>query len=363
MSLAINARFLTQPVSGVQRYAHEILRALDGLLDSDPEGAARLGPVMAYTPGLPDSPPEWRRISLRVLPGFRGHLWEQTSLWQATRQVPLLSLGNSGPLLHRRQIVAFHDAHLWDIPEAYAWRYRLWHGALRGRLARRAVRRLTVSRHSARALAARLGLDPADFEIVPNAADHVLRARPDPGVCARYGLRPGAYLLTVGNASANKNLARLAAAHARISDAPPLVVVGGVAPGLRPGAGASEVGAFHPVGRVSDADLCNLMRHARGFVFPSLHEGFGIPPLEAMRLGTPVAAARSGALPDVLGEAPIWFDPEDVGDIARAISALLSQGPDVRRIAIRKGHRQAAGFSWTESARLIVAPLMIPART
>ncbi|QFS84998.1 glycosyltransferase family 1 protein [Roseivivax sp. THAF197b] len=354
MSLAINARFLTQPVSGVQRYAREVLGALDALLVEDPELAQRLGPVTAYTPHRPVADPDWSQIKLEVLEGARSHLWEQTTLLRATRQTRLLSLGNSGPLLHPHQIVAFHDTHLWDMPDAYDWRYRLWHKTLRGPLARRAAKTVTVSAHSANALAARLRLPEARFRIVPNAADHILRQVDDPSICARYDLAPRRYLLSVGNASENKNIPRLLEAHARIPDALPLVIVGGDAPGLAKVGLTPQGAGARLIGRVADSELANLMRYAGGFVFPSLHEGFGIPPLEAMALGVPVAAARSGALPDVLGTAPLWFEPRNTDDIARALSDLGTLSSSRRIAMIQDGLRQSSRYRWRSSAQDLV---------
>ncbi|SIT06253.1 Glycosyltransferase involved in cell wall bisynthesis [Roseivivax lentus] len=360
MTLAINARFLTQPVSGVQRYAHELLGALDTLLDTDPALAGRIGPVTAFTPRLPEVMPAWSRIALACRPGASGHVWEQTQLATAARDTRLLSLGNSGPLRHRDHIVAFHDTHLWDMPEAYDWRYRAWHKALRGPLARRAAHVLCVSDHARRALSERLNLPQARVTIVPNAADHIARHLADPTVCARYGLQAGGYLLTVGNASPNKNVARLVAAHRRLEAPPVLVVVGGAVPGMAAARGLSADVAHRFLGRVPDVDLANLMRHARGFVFPSLHEGFGIPPLEAMALGVPVAAAWSGALPDVLGASPVWFDPEDVDDIARGMRALLDQTGAMRARSVALGLAQSARFGWAQSARRLAEVILTP---
>ena len=225
MRLAINARFLCQPLSGVQRFGREIVAALDALLLADAGLRRRLGPVVAYAPeGAQD--PGWRAVELRVVPGGQGHLWEQGALYRAARDAVVLSPGNAGPLLHRAQVLVLHDANLWEIPEAYGWRYRVLHRVMRPRLARRAAGLVTVSRYSARQLAGVLGVAEARFSVVPNAAEHVLRVRAEPGVLAEWGLRRGGYLICVGNRSPNKNLARLVAAHGMAGDVPPLVMAG-----------------------------------------------------------------------------------------------------------------------------------------
>ncbi len=350
MTIYLNARFLTQPLSGVQRYAQEVFTALDDLLIRDPGLQQALDPVVALHPaGWTGTPPRWTTIRLRCVPGGRGHLWEQTSLLRATRGGMLVSLGNSGPLLHPHHIVAFHDAHLYEMPEAFSRSYRLWHRMLRPRLAQRARALVTVSHHAAGQLARHLGVDRTRFQIIPNSAEHILRIAPDPGALARAGLRAGGYLLAVGNQSPNKNIARLVAAHAADPDLPPLAVAGGFAPGVA-GAALAASDRVIALGRVSDGALRALYEGARGFAFPSLHEGFGIPPLEAMTLGTPVLASSRAALPEVLGDAALWCDPLDAGDLLRGLRDLARLEGAERAERIAAGRRRAAALSWRGSA-------------
>src|SRR5581483_34443 len=97
-------------------------------------------------------------------------------------------------------------------------------------------------------------------------------------------------------------------------------------------------------GRVSDYELAELYRTAAALVFPSLYEGFGLPPVEAMACGCPVAVSRAGALPEVCGDAAAYFDAESVEDVARAIADVL-EGPRPG------GVERAARFTWSEFAR------------
>jgi glycosyltransferase involved in cell wall biosynthesis len=354
VTVYVNARFLTQPLSGVQRYARELVTALDALLADDADLRAALGPVVAlYPAGWPGPTPPWQAIRSTPVAGGRGHFWEQTALLRASRDGILLSLGNSGPLLHHRQVVAFHDAHLFELPEAFSPAYRLWHRALRPRLARRARVLVTVSHHAAGQLAQHLSVPRSRFRILPNSAEHILRIAPEPAGLSRAGLRPGEYLLAVGNQSPNKNIARLVAAHATDPGLPPLAVAGGYAPGVT-GATVSGSDRVIPLGRVSDGELRALYEGARGFAFPSLHEGFGIPPLEAMALGTPVLASARAALPEVLGDAPIWCDPLDTGDLARGLALLARLEGEERRARIAAGRSRAAALSWGASAAGLV---------
>jgi len=349
MTIFINGRFLTQPVSGVQRYAREILNALDALLTDQPHLLPTVEVVLPHTVDVPD----WTALTTRIVRGGHGHFWEQSSLWAATRNGILVSLGNSGPLAHKRHVLCLHDAHLYDMPEAFSRRYRMWHGWLRPHLAKRSARLITVSDHSARALSRHLSVDPTRFTVIPNSAEHLLRGPVSADAPARYGLVAGQYLLSVGNQSPNKNLARLVQAHtAAGQDLPPLALVGGSVPGVT----QAEIGTgcVRHLGRVPDADLRGLYKGATGFVFPSLNEGFGIPPLEAMQLGVPVMCARSGAMPDVLENAPLWFDPRDVGDMTRVLKHFTGLSATQRDLMRQKGHAVVARYSWTDSATALI---------
>jgi glycosyltransferase involved in cell wall biosynthesis len=215
---------------------------------------------------------------------------------------------------------------------------------LRPVLAQRAAALLTVSKFSANALSRRLGVSADRFSIVPNSAEHVMSWPRCANALSRYGLKKG-YLLAVGTQSANKNIAALIAAHAQ-TDAPDLVLVGGGVPGVQ-GTEFENSGRVHALGRVPDADLRALYEGASAFVFPSLYEGFGIPPLEAMQLGVPVLCARSGAMPEVLGTAPMWFNPREIGSMidARTVFAQADHGA-----MVAAGLRCAANYTWRNSA-------------
>lgn len=364
MTVYINGRFLTQPISGVQRYAREVLGALDAELATTPSLRERLGPIEVLVPHEVDAPP-WHVLRRRVVRGGHGHLWEQGALWRASRNGVLISLGNSGPLRHRAQVLCLHDANMWDIPNAYAKRYRAVHRALRPPLARRAAALLTVSRHSACALAPRVGVSEDRFRILPNSADHALSWPAGRDAPRRYGLVPGGYLLTVGNRSPNKNLAALIAAHAACgTKVPPLAIVGGSVPGVAT-EDAQDGARVMCLGRVPDSDLRGLYEGAAGFVFAALHEGFGIPPLEAMRLGVPVICARSGAMPEVLGDAPLWFDPRDQVDMAAALRSFAEMTPAQLAKMRRQGHVQADLYQWRRTALAladVVMDLHLPGR-
>jgi glycosyltransferase involved in cell wall biosynthesis len=260
-------------------------------------------------------------------------------------------------LWHRNQILVIHDANVWDFPEGFDSTYRRFHQLMRPLLARRILACATVSHAAARSLAPRLGCSEQSLHIIPNGAGHIAATPPDPAALTRFGLTPGKYLLAVGNQSPNKNLARLAAAHAQAMVVDPglpvLAIVGGFAPGVASAALAPRPG-LNLLGRVSDGALRALYDGASAFVWPALSEGFGIPPLEAMQLGCPVLSSNTSAMPEVLGDAPLWFDPTDVSDMARALLEFRALDSAERGAMAARGRLRAESFSWQFSAQSLL---------
>ncbi|HLF69559.1 MAG TPA: glycosyltransferase family 1 protein [Actinomycetota bacterium] len=180
---------------------------------------------------------------------------------------------------------------------------------------------------------------------------------PNQDAAREFGV-DGPYVLFAGTQEPRKNLDRLIQAFAMLSDVEvQLLIVG------PPGWGSVDLQAVatklhvssrvHFTGYVSDERLAVLMAGASAFAFPSIYEGFGLPPLEAMAAGVPVVAGRAGSLEEILGEAPFWCDPLDTSSIADALSRCLHD--DAARSRAKEAGRSRAGlYSWDETARLTI---------
>lgn len=354
-TIFFNGRFLAQPPSGMQRYACEMLTALDRQVADEPHW--RDVELVALAPAGPLHAPAWRTIRVRQAGRLKGHAWEQVELAWLARGGPLVSLAGSGPYLHRRHILALHDANVFAHPEFFSPAYARWQRAIRPRLARAAASLVTVSEFSRRELARHCGVDAGKFAVLPNSAEHILGVRPDPTVLAQWGLRPGGYALTVGNQSPNKNIALAVQAflQAQVPGAA-LVVAGDGAARVFAPATLTTHPSVKVIGRVSDAQLRALYEHAAVLLFPSIYEGFGIPPLEALLLGCPVIASPNAAVPEVLGDAAEYFSGLD--DFAAKIARALAAGP--ARAQAEGARRVAAKYSWRRSAAGL-AQLLHPA--
>ena len=348
--LAINGRYLTQGMTGVQRFATEVVAAADALAARGAWPAARvLHPAGAREAGL-------RALRAEAVGARGGQAWEQIDLPRALRGDFLLNLGNTAPVLAgARQAVVIHDAGAFDTPDSYSFAFRTWYRLMQKRLARGGARLLTVSEFSRGRIAAALGVAPAAIGVVPESGEHILRIPAEDAVLARHGLEPARYALVVGNPAAHKNLAALtAAAEVLGRNGLTLAVAGAADPAVFRSGGGVAADAARVLGRVSDAELRALYTHALCLVFPSRYEGFGLPPLEAMTCGCAVVAARAGAVPEVCGDAALWFDPAQPATLADALARLIAE--DGLRDALREaGRARAATFTWDRAARALLA--------
>lgn len=356
----LNARFLTQPMSGMQRYAEELTTALDDLIGDRPDTVPFT--VEALVPPGPTRPVPWRHIPVRQVGRLRGHAWEQWDLWRASAEGVLVSPCSVGPLLHPRHVVVMHDAAIFAHPEHFSWRYRTWHRWIRPRLAARAAGLATISEFSRRELSRYCGVAPERFTIIPDSAEHILRVPADDTILQRHGLRRGRYALTVGNQSPNKNIALAVRAFglAQLPDME-LVVAGGGASKIFGARGVPEEPGVKCVGRVSDGELRALYENAAVFLFPSRYEGFGVPPLEAMALGCPVISSDATAMPEVLGDAASYFSSDNAKAFSESISELAASKWLCSGLT-DAGIARAAKYCWSESAiRLISIASRTPA--
>ena len=300
--IALNARAATRPeLGGVERWARELAARLE---------AEVLRPPPALTHRA-------------------GHLWEQAVLpVRARRAETLLNPANLAPLAFPRNVVVIHDAAALREPAWYSRSYVTWQRFVLPRIARRALRVITVSQFSARELSDLLGVDPV---VVPGGVDH---ARFVPGSPRED--RP--YVLTVAGATARKNLSALGETARRLAARGIELLAAGPA---RPQFRAESELPVRGLGEVPDAELPALYAGALAFVLPSLYEGFGLPCLEAMACGVPVVASDRGALPETCGDAALLVDPTDQAAIADAVEAAIGDAGLRER-----GLRRAAEFDW-----------------
>ncbi|MET0571712.1 MAG: glycosyltransferase family 1 protein, partial [Pedobacter agri] len=238
-----------------------------------------------------------------------------------------------------------HDLAFFVNPEWFSKPFSLWYRFIIPILARKSRKILTVSMFSKGEII-RILKQPAEKIIVaPNASSQLDSGHSEP-------VMYGEYLLFVGSVDPRKNLITLINAFKSINQGRLKLVIAGM---VNKNFGSVDLDHDEDIiylGKVSDAHLAALYKNAVAFVYPSLYEGFGIPPLEAMQHGCPVLVSNSSSLPEVCGDAAIYFSPYNTEELAEKIK-LISENENLRTQLKQKGLKRVMEFSWFNSANII----------
>jgi glycosyltransferase involved in cell wall biosynthesis len=290
----------------------------------------------------------------------RRVLAEQRRLPGLARRHRIDLLHSPGTSAPRRpgvvSVVTILDVIYLQHPEAHTLSMRLGMRVVVPLAARGADRVITISHAAAADIAEALGVPPERIDVTHLGGRPIGSATPEAELRRRLGLADAPLILSVSARRPHKNLPRLIEAFATLQTQPPPVLV---LPGyetpfddvLRDR--ADELGIADRIrflGWVSDEDLEGLYAAATCFAFPSLAEGFGLPVLEAMQRGVPVACSTAGPLPEIAGDAARYFDPLDVADMALALSDLL-RSERLREELAGAGRERAHSFTWEQTAR------------
>lgn len=331
MNLAINMRTSMGPLTGVQRYAIELAKRFEECTTRPLQPARNLGAI-------------------------RGQIWEQFELPGSLDDRSLLwSPGNVGPLRIRNQVVTIHDATTFDHPEWFSWPFALWYRMLLPRLAKRVRGIVTVSEDSKRRLLAHLNVPDEKIRVIYNGVSSDLSPAPQEHLGAlrgRLGLKKK-YFAYLGSLEPRKNLKNLLDAWRSVArDLPEFeLLIVGSASKIFAGETKDDV-PMHCrfLGRLPDEDLPAFLSGAHALVYPSLYEGFGLPPLEAMACGVRVAVSDIPVLREVCSTEATYFDPLDIISIQDSLVELAAEESCNRQAFIDKGRERARGFSWERSA-------------
>jgi glycosyltransferase involved in cell wall biosynthesis len=334
--------------TGVGEYVHGLATALASRLPPDDSLTLFSSAWKDRLP--PDVVPGTNQVDARVPVSVLNFLWHRLEWPDIQRLAPPMDVVHSlHPLLipSRRaaQLVTIHDFHFLDRPDHTRAEIRRDYPALAAAHARRADGIIVNSQHTARQVVERFAIDPERITVCYPG---------NPGWPRQTTAPHGGAILFIGTAEPRKNLRCLIEAYeslrARRPDAPDLVVAGAGSDSLEAVLNRSPAKArIRLTGYVSDDVRQRLYREAAVLVLPSLDEGFGITALEAMTTGTPVVASNRGALPEVVGDAGILVDPEDVAAISAALERVLSDAT-LRQAMSDRGVIRAARFSWVTAA-------------
>jgi glycosyltransferase involved in cell wall biosynthesis len=356
IKIYINARFLTQTVTGVQRYAIELVKEIDrlieqGLINSNQYQFFLLSPNNVITKL------ELKHICHKVIGKLKGHLWEQFELPLYSREGMLINMCNTGPAFKKNQIVTIHDAAVFSSPEGFSFAFRNWYKFLLTRLGKSSKKIITVSHFSKKELIHNCKIEEEKIEVTYLGIDHIHRIQAAQGILEKYQLQ-SPYILAVCAMNPNKNFKM-------IFDVLPeleghnlkVVIVGSKNSRVFGEQDTPHSDAVHWLGYVSDEELLALYEHAAGFIFPSLYEGFGLPPLEAMALGCPVVVSSRASITEICGDAGLYFNPLVPQEAAAHLIEIATNLELGQKMSVR-GKEHSAFFSWNKCAKDTVNIIM-----
>jgi glycosyltransferase involved in cell wall biosynthesis len=350
MKIYLNARFLTQPTTGVQRYAYEIIKELDALIESG-EIDSKIYQFIMLSPKQVLYKPAFKHIGFKQVGFAKGHIWEQFILPFYVGKGILINLCNTGPLIKRNQILTIHDAAVFAYPAAFSFSFRLLYKVIQRVLGVLAERIVTVSEFSKTQLMSYYHIQEKKIKVVSLGKEHMVALESDERILARHQLLPKRYLLAVSSMNPSKNFLNMVRAIELLKDVDYEIVIAG-------GTNAkvfSETHLIHSdkvklVGYVTDSELKALYYNAACFIYPSFYEGFGLPPLEAMACGSPVIVSLAASLPEVCGDASLYCNPHSPEDIAQQIERMMNN-TSLRESMIIKGLERVKQFTWKNCAR------------
>jgi glycosyltransferase involved in cell wall biosynthesis len=340
--IIVNARFLTQPLTGVQRYATELSLRLK-----------RMDETMVFVcPKNVIQHEVFESLGARVIGNKTGHVWEQIDLPMFLKKKDLLlNLSNSAPVFHKKKITTLHDISYVLFPQSYTRHYLLYYALLVPLLLKSSLKLITVSEFSKSEISSYFKYPKKNIQVIYNAVGSQFRVTnksPNP-------IDDIPYLISVSSMVYHKNHERMLYAFmnicSKVSVNMRLLIVGGTT-----GCYSKQDYSHRDnpyvffLGNVKDDELIILYQNATAFIYPSLYEGFGIPPLEAQACGCPVISSNAAAMPEVLGDSALYFDPCSVVEIQRAMECIVVDR-ELRNLLIRKGFTNVSRFSWDDSAR------------
>lgn len=347
--LIINGRFMTQAVTGVQRYARELVQAIDQILDERKDFEVHL-----LTPRLKAKLRPYRNIVSREVGRFQGHLWEQFELPRYVRDAILFCPGNSAPvaslLSGRRVAVTVHDLSYRYFPSAYSLTFRLLYNVMIPVVLRKAHAVITVSRSEQASI----------LKLYPYVGDRLWAVQNGgaPEGCAPALKKRGETIpcvLYVGSLSRRKNFPGMLETAVKLVRKRPVrfVFVGGTPGALSDSlieVPAEARSRIEFLGQVNDWEsLKTQYQGADCFFFPSFYEASPLPPVEAMACGCPVLSSNIPSLTERCGEAALYCSPDSVEDMCEKIEQLLDDD-ELRGNLRQKGYERAGMYLWRNCA-------------
>ena len=338
----INGRFLTQKITGVQRYAIEITKAIDCIIASEKKyDKYKFFIVM---PNRFCTELGLQNIETLRVGNFTGHLWEQVELPRYTKDGFLINLCNCAPLLKKNEAITIHDAATEIMPKSFSWKFRIWYKFMYFVLSKRLGLFFTVSRCSKEELSKYFSIPCEKTYVTYNGTEHIKNIVPDYSVIEKHNIVPKRYILCVSSLNPSKNFSIVLKVAEKMSNFN-FVIVGGKNNKIFNNNIKDCSPNVNFLGYVSDSELMALYENASCFLYPSLYEGFGIPPMEALAFKCPIVLSDLKVFKEIYSNNAIYCDPNSVDDIIKGILTVGNKKID---------YNYVDKFLWKNSAETML---------
>ncbi|SDU24194.1 Glycosyltransferase involved in cell wall bisynthesis [Polaribacter sp. Hel1_33_78] len=339
--IVINARFLTQNTTGVQRYAIEICNRF-------PKEIKNKKIVFVAPKGHLMNKNKLNTYDVKQFGSFKGHLWEQIDLinfLKKNNNPILLNFGGIGPVYYKNKITYVHDLAFKYYPETFSYLFQKAYNIFVPISARNALRVITVSNYVKKDIETHFKIN--NTEVVYCAQSNHFK---------NLSLKREKIILAVSSLDPRKNFNRIINAYQQLDTDYKLYFVGAKSKSFSEininKESANENIIF--TGYLNDNDLIKLYNRASIFIYASLFEGFGMPPLEAQACGCPCIVSNKTSLPEVYLDSVEYCEPESIESIKDKLEFLINN-KERRDELVKKGHKNTSRFSWDMSAKKLTS--------
>lgn len=343
--IVINARFLTQRMTGVQRFSIELSLQIKQKLGNE---------VLFVAPSNILYEDLAKTLDVQVIGTRRGHVWEQWDLpcfLNRMKKPLLLCMGNTAPVMYRNKVLVLHDVTFLRYPQTFSKKFLIYYRLVIPWALLTSKHVFTVSNFSLEEIVSSYRINRSKISVVYNAVNSTF------GYMEDKVLNADKYLFAVSSIKENKNFGIALNAFKIVQKQIPdlkLYIMGDMNADSFRNMGSlidecNKNSNIKLLGRVLDNDLIRYYSNAIAFIFPSLYEGFGIPVLEAQACGCPVISSNSSSLPEILGDSALMCNPTRAEEFANAIIKLVNYQP-LKEELVSKGYENVKRFSWEKNA-------------
>lgn len=331
----------------------ECIKALDELISTRVINSKNYKFVV-LTPNTEITDIKLTHIITKKVGLLSGHIWEQLELPLYTMGSLLINFCGPAPVIKKKQIVTIHDVGVFRNGKNYSRLFRGWYKFMYSTFKYMSEKIITVSKFSKQEIINIFNINEQKIEYYHLGADHFYDLEADHSILTKNSLKKDKYILAVSSRSANKNFNSVIKALnlVNLMDIDCVIVGGHFSKVFNYQNDKDLLSKVNvkSMGYVTDSELKALYENAVCFIYPSLYEGFGLPPLEAMISGCPVIVSNVTSLPEVCGTAAIYCDPEEIDDIAEKINKVI-RNDDLRKEMHQNGLSHSANYRWEYCAK------------